>query len=307
MKVGIILVLVKSKINKILLWIVVTLAFLACRKNDISRNVSQLPFSSPQPVNVSGYSNQIMEPFLSRDGSVLFFNNWNHPSVVTNLHYANRVDDLNFIYQGELSGANTEDLEGVATLDASGKLYFVSTRNYDENFSTIYRGDFANGTVSNVELVSGISLEQAGWINFDVEVSEDGEFLFTVDGLYDQNGGPYESNLVVAAKLGNGFERLVSQSIVQNVNSVELEYAACISSDMLELYFTRVDAPLTAESIPQIYVGTRSSTSEPFREPYRIEEITGFVEGPTISPDGQIIYYHKKVNGLFKLYMVRKE
>ncbi len=144
-------------------------------------------------------------------------------------------------------------------------------------------------------------------MNFDVEVSKDGNSLYFVDGRFDQIGGPYEADIVLAEKRNGIFQRSSNQSILANINTSVLEYAACISSNQLELYFTRVDPPLTASSTPQIYVATRNSTAEPFSQPYNIDTISGFVEAPTISPDGQIIYYHKKENERFTLYMVRKQ
>jgi hypothetical protein len=58
-----------------------------------------------------------MEPSISRDGQYLFFNNSNDPSVNTNLHWAERIDDLTFQYRGEIAGVNTTSLEGVASMD----------------------------------------------------------------------------------------------------------------------------------------------------------------------------------------------
>lgn len=48
-------------------------------------------FANPQPVALLGYDGDAMEPFLSRDGRYLLFNNRNDPSVNTNLHFAERV------------------------------------------------------------------------------------------------------------------------------------------------------------------------------------------------------------------------
>ncbi len=267
----------------------------------------QISFGTTQKVNMIGYQNDIMEPFLSRDGAVLFFNNSNNPAVNTNIHYALKINDSTFSYQGELKGINTGDLEGVPTLDNSNILYFVSTRDYTQTLSTIYTGVFSNDTVLNVQLLPNISRMQAGWVNFDVEVSVDGNFLYFVDGRYDQNGGPYEANFVIAEKINNNFQRMSDQSVLNKINTSDLEYAACISPDMLELYFTRIKAPISISSQPQIFVSTRKSINEPFNSPYKIDKITGFVEAPTISPDGQTIYYHKRENDKFVLYMIRKE
>ena len=97
-------------------------------------------FGNPERVTIRGYKGHAMEPFISRDGRYLFFNNSNDPSVNTNLHYAERINDVTFKYQGEIKGVNAALLDAVPTMDRDGKFYFVSTRSYAETFSTIYRG-----------------------------------------------------------------------------------------------------------------------------------------------------------------------
>lgn len=267
----------------------------------------QIDFGNPVKVTVQGYTGDLMEPFLSRNGEVLFFNNLNVSTVNTNIHWASKISDTVFEYEGEVMDINSAYLDGVASMDLNNKLYFVSTRSYDNNFSTIYRSEFLNGTASGATLVEGISRNEAGWVNFDVEISADGEFLYFVDGRFDASGGPYESDLVVARKSGSGFLRLTDQSMLSKVNTTDLEYAACISQYGLELYFTRVEAPITTNSSPKIYVTTRNSTDASFGEPSLIKTITGFAEGPTLSPDDSVIYYHQKENGTHVLYLVRKK
>ena len=143
-------------------------------------------------------------------------------------------------------------------------------------------------------------------INFDVEVDAAGTTLYLVDGRFDQSGGPYESDFFVATKNVNGFQRLPnSADLLKNINTTALEYAAGVSADNLDFYFTRVAAPLTNSSTPEIFHASRRSSQEAFGVAAKIETITGFVEAPTLSPDGRIIYYHKKENGTFVIFMVR--
>lgn len=278
----------------------------SCCKDSDQPDDNSISFGKPCRVNILGYEDHIMEPFLSRDGTILFFNNLNNPSVNTNLHYSTRINDSLFQYEGELKGINTDFLEGVPSMDVSNVLYFISTRSYDQTLSTIYHCYFLNDSVSNISLVSGISRNIAGWVNFDIEVSRDGNYLYYSDGLYDTQGGPYESDLGLAVKTNNLF-RISDDLVLKEINTEALEYGACISSNMLELYFTRAELPLTGSSVPQIYVATRNSDSEPFGIPSKIKSISGFAEAPTISPDDQIIYYHKKEDGKFVLYLIRKE
>jgi hypothetical protein len=269
-------------------------------------NSKQFEFENPQEVEMLGYTDHIMEPFLSRDGELLFFNNLNQQHVNTDLHFATRINDSVFQYKGPVKGANSDFLDGVPSMDGSNNMYFVSTRSYEQTLSTIYSGIFSTDTLTDIHLVAGISKNSPGWVNFDIEVSEDGKIIYTVDGLFDENGGPYESDLLMAVRKYNIFERS-DDVMLELVNTEALEYAACISSDMLELYFTRLTLPLSQSSLPQIFVATRASDDEAFRKPYRIKEISGFAEAPTISPDSKIIYYHKNENEVHKLYMIRKK
>jgi len=268
-----------------------------------------IEFGQPVRVTMKGYEGNIMEPFLSRDGNTLIFNNLNNLAQEnTNLHWSTKIDDTTFQYKGEVSGVNTKDLEGVPTLDKAGNLYFVSTRNYSTTLSTLYQCNFSDGIATNVKLINGISRLQAGWVNFDVEVSADGQTLFFVEAQFNQTGTPQTADIVIGQKYGSGFQRsLTSSEIVKNITTDALEYAVCISADELELYFTRVQAPITPTSSTEILYSTRRKVNDAFSTPIKITTITGFAEAVTISPDQKILYYHKKENNKFVLYMVRKK
>lgn len=275
------------------------------RKTDNTTKI--IEFGDPVKININGYNGNVMEPFLSRDGTMLLFNNLNSAPENTNLHWATRINDSSFEYKGEITGVNTIDLEGVPSLDEAGNLYFVSTRNYANTLSTLYQCNFYNGTATNVQLISGLSKLQAGWVNFDEEVSADGQSLYFVDAQFDQTGNPKTADLIIAHKNGPGFQRLQnSNTIMKNINTSALEYAACISVDELELYFTRIQS-ITAASSPEIFVSTRQNKTDVFSNPLKIQSITGFAEGPTISANQKFLYYHKKENNRFILYMVKKK
>jgi hypothetical protein len=291
-----------------IIFITAIMMLLGCK----TANQSDIPlvteaFGPPTPVQVTGYSGHIMEPFISRDGSLLFFNNLNAAPENTNLHWATKTNDSVFVYQGEIFGVNTPELEGVPTMDTMGNFYFVSTRNYTSTLSTIYQGRFNNGTVADVWIAEGLSLLQPGQLNFDVEISADGQTVYFVDGFFNGGTVPTKADLVMGRKTNTGFERLPnSAALMQNVNTDALEYAACISADQLELYFTRLSLPVTASSEPIILRSSRANVNEAFGPPEKIATITGFVEATTIAPDQRSLYYHKKENGLHVLYMVSK-
>lgn len=282
--------------------------FTACRRPfEVSADAGTYDaFHTPEAVTISGYSGDAMEPFLTRDGRYLLFNNRNEPPENTNLHRAERVDDLTFSYLGEIPGVNTEALEAVPSMDKEGNLYFVSTRSYRQTWSTIYRAKFANGSASTPELVEGISRRQPGWVNFDAEISADGKTLYFVDGYFGSAKQPQSSVLTAAVSSGNGFQRVPEQSrLFDNVNADSLQYAPDVSADELELFFTRVRR-IESSAEPAIFRSSRGRVGDQFSVPRRVSAIQGFAEASTLSPDGGLLYYHSRVNRRFRLRCVRR-
>jgi hypothetical protein len=259
-------------------------------------------FTNPMLVTILGYDSDSMEPFLSRDGSILCFNNSNS-SPDTNLFWAERIDDLTFQFEGEIAGVNSTALDGVASMDNANNFYFVSTRSYPITLSTIYRGVFSAGTVTGVALVPGVSRNQAGIVNFDADISADGNTLYFVDGVFGMGGGvPQSTKVVLARRSGNGFVRdRKSAKLLHSLNKPGLNYAIATSASELEIFFTHFDG-----TSPAIYTASRRSTSKPFGKASKIQAITGFVEAATISPDGKSLYYHKNDNGVFHIYRVTR-
>src|SRR5262249_53747626 len=152
-------------------------------------------------------------------------NNLNEKPENTNLHYAERVNELTFDYKGEIKGVNTPALEGVPSLDRNGNFYFVSDRDYAKTFSTLYRGRFANGAVSAVEIVPGVSRREPGIVNFDAEISGDGNTLYFVDGDFRSPSPPKTADIVIAVRRGAEFVRLPrSDEMLKHINTDALEY-----------------------------------------------------------------------------------
>ena len=263
-------------------------------------------FGAEQRVAIRGYAGDAMEPFITRDGRYLFFNNRNDPRIDTNLHYAERVDDLTFDYRGELQGANSPVLDAVPSMDRDGNLYFISTRSYAQTLSTLYRGRFRAGAVSGVELVAGVSLGRRGMLVFDAEISPGGEALFLVDGEFAGGSDPKSADIAVAVREGAGFRRHpASAEFMRNVNTGALEYAPSISADLLELFFTRAQSVAGSVQVA-IYRSYRASREAPFSVPERVAAISGLVEAPSLSGDGRSLYYHKREGSRFVIYRVAR-
>ncbi len=263
-------------------------------------------FANETRVTVSGYSGDEMEPFISKDGKFLFFNNRNDPAVDTNIFYATRVDDQTFTGQGQVQGVNSTSLDGVPSLDSAGNFYFVSTRSYSTTLSTIYSGAFVAGSVASVATAQGISRLQQGVVNFDAEISGDGNTLWFDDGQYSASAVLQAASIVIADKNGAGFARRSnSAALLANVNTSGLNYAPSISVDGLELFFTRVDST-TSGKAPAIFRATRADTQSVFGAPQHVTGATGFVEAPSLTADGRTLYYHKLVNGVYQIYKLQR-
>jgi hypothetical protein len=260
-------------------------------------------FGPAHPVTVAGYDGDAMEPFISRDGRFLFFNNRNDPPDKTDLFYAERRDDRTFVFRGPVAGANSPALDGVASMDVAGAFYFVSTRSYAATLSTIYRGRFATGRVEDAAIATGVSLMRPGIVDFDAEISADGETLYVVEGDFRGIGfKPKSARIVIARRSADGFRRDPADvRLLAQVNAGALAYAPSISPDGLELIFTRV-AAITATARPQIWRSVRPSTTAPFGPPRRVATAQGFVEAPSLSADGRRLYFHRRDNDRFVLY-----
>lgn len=294
---------------RILIALLLCLDAAACSDNSLSaaqRRRAVAPpgpatvFSNPESVAIRGYDGDAMEPFLTRDGRYLLFNDSNAPGRDTNLHYAERIDDVTFDYRGTIVGINSPALDAVATVDASNTMYFVSTRSYEQTLSSIYRADFQNGTARDAALVPGISKGIPGAISFDVDVSADGDTLILSDGVFTGGPVPESADLALAVRENGSFKRVPAGAFA-NINTAELEYAACLSIDELELFFTRLEG-----TEPAIFRSVRRGRSEPWSSPQRMTAISGFVEAPALSPDGRSLYYHARRGSRFVIERVRR-
>ncbi len=272
-------------------------------------------FGNPEMVQILGYddnegnNNDAMEPFISRDGNFLFFNSSN-AAPATNLFWASRIDDVTFQYQGEIGGEVniSGPLDAVASMDANGNFYFITNRSYGSTgnpgyLSTIYSGPFADGTVTPVNPVPGVAAPRMGLVNFDEEISADGNTLYFTQGNY-ATGNLTSTTMMVATRQGGNF--VVdpnSAKIMKTINDRHLNYAADTSADELEFFFTRTNL----RTGPAIYMAARKSTSKPFGKPKKIHAITGFAEAPSISPDDLSLYYHvKNPSGVFIINRVTR-
>ena len=285
--------------------------YLGCSKdhNPSPLDVPQFgPFQNEQSVKILGYSNHAMEPFISRDGKTLFFNNSGMDGENMNIHYARRISDVQFEYLGELPGINTAELEGVPTMDKNFVMYFTTTRSYRSNLHSIYGTSFQGDRVdSPTPIDHHLKASEIGWIIFDSEISEDGQTLYYALGKYVNESFPRQADLHIAIQTDESFHKKIdSEDLLKEINSDLLEYAPAISNDELEIFFNRTNIQTTPPEM-SIWKSSRVDRNAPFGQPSRIESIHGIqTEGPTITADGTNLYYHKMHNGRFQLFMVSR-
>ena len=296
--------------------IFIALLIISCSSNDNDISTSQIypSFGSEIVVTINGLSFDAMEPFLSPNGNYLFFNNLND-GINTKLYYATRVNDSTFNYVGELLGTNqtsTPHLDAVADMDINGNFYWTSTRNYPTELNNLFHGTFSNGNVIDIERVQGdFNMNTPGWLIMDHGISLDGQYLYFNNARFDDINcvGPCETTLGIAQKEnGSAFSTLPnSDSILQNINDVNyIYYAPCISSDNLELYYTRyLKGEITSGTVFEICVAIRPNALSDFSVPKVLfsEVIANLIEAPTLTVDKNRIYYHRKTSDSHKIVM----
>ena len=294
----------------------ISLIIISCSSNDseITESPTYPSFGSKIEVTINDLSFDAMEPFISSDGNYLFFNNLND-GINTKLYYATKIDDSTFNYVGELTGTNqltSPHLDAVADMDSNGNFYWTSTRNYPAELNNLFHGNFSAGNVNDIERVQGdFNMNTPGWLVMDHGISLDGQFLYFNNARFDDANcqGPCETTLGVAEKNNaSAFTTLPnSDLILQNINDVNyIYYAPCISSDNLELYFTRyLKGQITSGTIFEICVAVRSNSLSEFSIPKVLfsEAISNLIEAPTLTVDKNIIYYHRKISGSHKIMM----
>ena len=298
--------------KKQLLILLISSVFISCSTNNESTS-SYPTFGNEINVTINGLTLDAMEPFISSNGNYLFFNNIND-GINTKLYYATRVNDSTFNFVGELSGANqtiSPHLDAVADMDMNGNFYWTSTRNYPTELNNLFHGTFNAGTITNIERVQGdFNMNPPGWLVMDHGISLDGQFLYFNNARFDDSSclGPCETTLGIAEKINSNTFNITSNSsaILQNINDPNyIYYAPCISSDNLELYYTRYLKNVTASTVFDVCVAVRKNDTSIFSEPKVLfsKNISSLVEAPTLTTNKKIMYYHEKTPSTHKIMM----
>ncbi|MFT4661877.1 MAG: hypothetical protein ACI8XB_002158 [Patiriisocius sp.] len=285
----------------------------------LSANSQTYPTFGPEiDVSILGLSFDAMEPFISADGNILFFNNLND-GINTKLYYATFINDSTFSFAGEVNGANQiapPHLDGVADMDSDDNFYWTSTRDYPAQLDNLFHGSFNDGNVTDIGRVHGdFNKGILGWLVVDHGISYNGQLLYYNNFRFDDNNcqGPCETEMGIAQKVNDSTFNQIPNSdvILQNIKDTNyIYYAPCISSDDLEFYYTRYPRDtITENTLFEICVAVRDSPTDIFSIPAVLfsEFIGDLIEAPTLTVDKQIMYHHRKIIGSHKIVMRYRE
>lgn len=279
------------------------------KRQSVSTETSIDLFRKVEQVQISGYSETAMEPLVSPDGRYLFYNNSNEAGTKTRIHFARRLAANKFQYIGILEGSQSDSKDMAPAMDDNGTMYFTSVRDYEKTLKTLFVGSFVGEKITGVRSISGnISSRIPGWLNMDCDVSRDGrQFVYSRARFNPGSHLPSQSDLYLADIVNGDIQAVAnSEAMMKNINTDELEYAPCLSKDGLELYFTRTKMNMMLGIVngakTRIMIARRMTLQDPFQEPLKINGIDGLVEGPTLSTDGDELFFHKRVGDIYAIF-----
>lgn len=262
-------------------------------------------FYKEELIEIKGYKGNAMEVGLSKDKEYLLFNDRVKPNK--DMHWAKRINDTTYQYKGKVANTVTRSVDGTPSFDARGNLYYTSLGSYPRNgLKSVYRSKFKDGVAIDPKIIEGIYVGKPRWISLDPDISWNGKYLFYTEGYFDGGPVPKKMNVRGTKVVDGKFVRL-NEQLFSNINTSELEYAPAISSNGLELFFTRAGDKNGRLGIIGIYVSRRSSLTEPFGVPERIAAITGTVEAAALSACEKQVYYHRMDGGRYKVYRVTRK
>lgn len=309
--------------------LVAATAFLSCSEEPettvpavscLSGLATNTEFTGETEITVSGYTGNAMEPRISHDQVVLFFNDKPASDADMNVHYAIRQSATVYNYIGTVPGTVASGyLDGVPAIDSSGNFYFISTRDYPTNSQTVFSGVLAVLGPSSLQVNSvaaadtAVKLSVTGALDMDLDVSWDGTLAVVSRAIFGGRSYPDSSRLELFDVSSRALQtRSDGQSVFANVNRAGCAvYAGALSSDKKEVFYSLfpTGAPTAADF--RVMIAKRNSTTEAFAAGEVISAVTkNLAEGPSLTIDdgGKTLYYHRfdPVSSSFKIYKVTR-
>ncbi len=301
--------------------LIITFNFFSCRRKQsallehfpeyvLAKDIQNHKWFNEERITILNYSNDVMEIGISPDGEFLLFNDNKKPDK--DMHWSRRIDDRTYKYQGKVQNTVSKKVDGTPSFDGKGNIYFTTLNSYPNSFNTIFIAKFQDGValdplpVKGNIYVTNKNRPHKFWVTLDPDISDDGNLLFYSEGQFHPPlEFPYPYNVRGAKKVNGVFVKM-GDRIFKNINTDNLEYAPAISSDGLEIFFTRVGKINGRLKMVGIFTAKRNTTNEPFEKPEKIMAITGAAEAPVLSGDETMIYYHRMDQGVFKAYRITR-
>lgn len=277
-------------------------------------------FSSETEISIAGFTGNAMEPRISHDQVVLFFNDKPASDSDMNVHYAIRQTATTYNYVGTVPGTVANGfLDGVPAIDSSGNFYFISIRDYASNYQTIFSGVLSVLGPSSLQINSVAAADAntkravPGALDMDLDVSWDGSLAVVSRASFSGKAYPDSSRLELFDVSSRTLQaRSDGQSVFETVNRAGCTvYAGALSADKKEVFYTLYPTGAPAGGDFRVLVAKRNSTADVFSEGKVISAITkNFAEGPSLTTDdgGKTLYYHRFDSGssTFKIYKVTR-
>ncbi|MFT4601397.1 MAG: hypothetical protein ACI857_001577 [Arenicella sp.] len=269
------------------------------------------PIFGPEiKVTINGLSFDAMEPFISLDENIMFFNSLNSTDT-TNLYYATRINDSIFNYVGPVLGiidTAANHLDAVASIDISNNFYWTSLHDFPLVPETLLRGVYSGGSITDTSKVYGnFNVYLPGWLIMDAAINYDGNILSYTNAFFDSCmfGAPCIATIGLANKVNDSlFNKLPNtDALFTYINDTNyICYAPQLTLDGLEMYYTRL---LKNTVNTEICVSVRDTPTDTFSSPMVIHSNLNFTpEAATPTSDKQKIYYHQRNSlSVFELYL----
>lgn len=168
--------------------------------------------------------------------------------------------------------------------------------------ATIWMGRWSGEAVTQLDLVTQLRPGAPPRFNMDGELSASGARFYVTDNHWALVGGLRTSDIRLSIRERGRWRRAPEfDAWFAAINTSEaLEYAPATNEAETELYFTRLTRPFFRAPRFETFVAVRRDPTHPFGAPVRIEALQGYVEAPSVAPDGAL-YVHAMRDGRFTI------
>jgi hypothetical protein len=138
----------------------------------------------------------------------------------------------------------------------------------------------------------------------DAMITNGGIELYYCNAFFDTCIGPCAGTMGIAARVNDSTFNTIANSatLLQHINdSNYIVYAPNLSVNGLELYYTRL---MKGTFNTENCVSVRATVTDTFSSPIVLHaDLPNLPEAPTVNANADLMYYHKKLNGTFAIFL----